>query len=676
MAKDTEMKSTYRNCHRLALGVLMFVGLSALGAPMKVSLPMTCETALMGPSGERIAVGGADGRVFLVSAQDGRLLNQWPQAGSNQITQLAWSKDGMSLLAVAPNRVVRVLDTTQAGGVRFRCQLPEFYPGADLASDGMHVATVTHDGPVRWYDVASGRLLSEWRNPKQPKGYSFVRLVDDAGLAVVAPLHQGDFALVDAAQGRMVARLVVDETVQRNCMGAADSVLLQTEHGICAWSRAELLQARSSVDATPVVKGLRMYVGGPLGRQLLTAGMTDDWVFWRRGNAWRERAWEEPVWDRLPFDYRMRPMAVDLARKRLWCRSLDGQLEAWDFAELGLPDALRVPGHTAAPVLMKDGVATLGWGLGYRLVVDVASMAPLSVRVPGFRTGIEDPKNGRMIGEYVTTQGVQGSWWAVMRDRDGGCTIEWRSEKALESVPVVTLGQQSWPPRAAISPEGLCAVFSSRPGRRVIGTAPTPETILSGGSITEVTVPAIVLLDPETGKPRRGTFNDHRITGVADVRWSANGRWIATIGSNENGGGSQLRVFSTSDGRRHGAPNVCGNWADFSLADDGTALWSDKDGGLWWSGLDGKPQPYLPPTELTRSARVAVSADRSHVALLNGRGEVLVLRANDGAEVARWSLEKRAGYGWQEPSGGPAFIEGRTILVSFGNGGELRKLTF
>jgi hypothetical protein len=306
----------------------------------------------------------------------------------------------------------------------------------------------------------------------------------------------------------------------------------------------------------------------------------------------------------------------------------------------------------------------------------MASMAPLSVRAPGLRAGIEDPKNGRMIGEYVTTQGVQGSWWAVMRDRDGGCTIEWRSEKAPESVTVVTLGQQSWPPRAAISSEGLCAVFSSRPGRRVIGMAPTPETILSGGPVTEVTVSAIVLLDPKTGKPRPGTFNDHRITGVSDVRWSANGRWIATIGSNENGSGSQLRVFSASDGRRHGLPISCGRWSDFALADDGTALWSDRDGALWWSGLDGTPQPYLPPAELTRSARVAVSTDRSHVALLNGRGEVLVLQASDGVEVARWSLDKRSGYGWQEPTGGPAFIDDRTILVAFGNGGELRKLAF
>ncbi|HEY9248116.1 MAG TPA: hypothetical protein VIO38_03250, partial [Rariglobus sp.] len=218
----------------------------AVYAAFDVALPSWSESARMSPQGDRIAFGQGDGKVVLVDAVDGRVLGSWSAEGANQVTDMTFSADGKQLLTVSPNRTIRLLATGEPGRTIMKWSLPEFYPGAGLSPDGRHVLTVAHHGPLRWCDALSGAVLREWRDAERPDGYSIALVLEDSGLACVASM-QGGMTLVDAAAGRVVARLAGESGGYASdafLMPGSGDVAIRGGGGIVVWSRAALLAAR------------------------------------------------------------------------------------------------------------------------------------------------------------------------------------------------------------------------------------------------------------------------------------------------------------------------------------------------------------------------------------------------------------------------------------------------
>ncbi|MEO6993764.1 MAG: WD40 repeat domain-containing protein [Lacunisphaera sp.] len=658
--------------------ILLLVGgqLAALiavnGAPIDVTLPMVAiESALADPTGKYIALGGTDGSVVLLNASDGTAVNQWPANGANQITKLAFSADGTELLTVSPNRVIRILDTQSPQAERARWNPSEYFPGADLTPDGKHALIVTHDGPIRWFDVATKHPVTEWRDATQPHGYAYARLLTDDGLAVVAPIN-GDGALVDAASGRVLARLSLRGVATAPISDASEIVTLPLEGGVAAWKREALFEAAKLANPTAIVQGWMMPVGGPVGRAAQISAPASNWIFWNKNVSLPGLAWAEPSWDTHPFFGFMRPVVLDWPRRRMWFVSSKGHFQGWSWDELGQPDALAIAPYLKPPTQVGASLVALEGVGDFQLFVDWREMAPVHVGTDSRSAMPNAVMEKAFQTEVVSGTGVVGSWKLDL-DPFGGWKITWHGAEQ-RSTAAALLGFRGTRPSVSVSPRGLTAVYSSAPGMIVLGPNNVPPTQL-GLSGVNITVPAIRLLEPGAPRPL-GAFDDHRAIGVIDVRWASNSRWIATRDYDGSGNAANaLRVYSVPEGKRAGSAHSANRPGDFAVADDGSLVWSDGDGTVQVCRPGNKPETILGPAAWSRSARVAFSPSGELVALLTGTDEVVVVQVATHQELRRVKLPGGRGLGWEEPQGGLLFVSPTTILVAHGHSATLRKIS-
>jgi len=665
------MKESETVTIRTGLFWVALLPLPAFGASIDVTLPAPAASALLAPAGDVIAIGHTDGRISLLSADDGHLCNQWPTAG-NQVEHLDFSADGRRLLTVSPDRVIRVLATDKPAGEVIRWQFPEYFAGAGISPDGRHVLIVAYNAPLRWCDTASGAVVREWRDPAQPHGYSIAQVLDDAGLAVVSPLR-GETVLVDAAQGRVVARLGADAGAGGSMPAEADDVVMRNELETMVWSRAALLRAGAAKEPPATIAGRRITSGGPVGA---AAGAlpAEQWVFWRRQAHPGRFAWAEPTWDRVQSAGGRGPVVIDPARHRVWWQFPGGHWQGWDWSELGPPDALTIGAFASAPELVGDTLASVRNPNNVVLCFDWRDLAPVYAELPAVRFSPPVLPTEMCLAVQLTASGVRGAWWATWDNSGSDWVLAWRGATTEPGGAPVATGFGGQAPRVKLSPQGLCAVFSSTPGWKTIGPRPSVGPSVLGGDATTIVVPAVQIWDPGTGRPLPRAFEDHRSVGVVDVRWSRNGRWLATRDYDPIDGRGSLRVFSVDNGRRVVAPQRGGRFGDFAAGDDGALVWSDEDGIIRWCAPGGVPRELCPAQAATRSAKVAIAPAGDSIALLTEANQVLLLRVTDGAVVRSWKVPGRPDVISQPPSGGLAFADASTLIIVAGADGWIRKL--
>jgi len=133
-------------------------------------------------------------------------------------------------------------------------------------------------------------------------------------------------------------------------------------------------------------------------------------------------------------------------------------------------------------------------------------------------------------------------------------------------------------------------------------------------------------------------------------------------------------VILPSGGRGVGLPHPTKLNGDFAVGEDGALAWSDGDGVVQLCRPGNPPETIVPPTDWTRSARVALSPSGQLMAMHTGGDEVVVLQVAGHKEVQRWKLPGGGGFGWEERQGGLVFVSPTTIAVAHGRSGMLRKL--
>ncbi len=632
------------------------------GAPLRVTGLTWAESAALSPDGRLLWIGHLNGAVTCIDAASGTVLRRWPASGNNQVEQLSFSADGSRVLTVSPNRVLRVLSLDQSiSGDLAKWSWQEYYPGGALSPDGKHALAVAHQGPLRWCAVASGQTLREWTDTAgQKQGYSSAVVLTNDGLAVVAPLQGGTAALIDAAKGEVLARLTggigrIEWLAREQCVA----------WGGQTWSYQQLVEARQT-RPSELIKGYDPGLSlGWLGQAMRRSLPSDQWIFWVKSGAEKNRAaWLEPSWPQLrSIDNPRRgrgPVVVDWKHHRIWWQEDDGIWAGWDMGELGKPDGLSIGGYPSGLSMLKGGLLMAGDVNGMQAFVQPQNMKPLASSQSHVSTDSRDAKRGTLVDRQWDPKSGWREGWAQV-ERAAGWRVQWTDENGTVLFAQFS-GNTGQPPRFVHGPAGATAMIFSRSYMEDVGA-------------TQLQRSALRLWDNQEKRWLPARFEDHREVEVREVRWSPTGRWLGSSNFIERDGPKTVRVWSVPEGRRLGQPveGVAG-WA---VGKDGALAWTDRDGQIYLRYSDGKTTRRISaPDALLRSARVALSSDETHVALLTGDNILLVKSVRDGKEVYRESLAWWPQAGWEPPSGDLIYIGEQTLAVLTSRNAWLRLVKY
>jgi hypothetical protein len=650
---------------------LLAIAVASAGQPKPVFELATegvwTECAVLDPPGRHVALGRLDGGVVLVDAKDATIVGEWPAHGNNQVEQLDFSADGRRLLAVSPNRTIRLLACDAAPRVIFTWQLTEYYPAAGLAPDGRHVLLVASNGPLRWCDADSGKILREWRDPERPQGYTAACVLDNEGLAVVADFN-GHATVVDAAAGQVLGRFgsrgegPVGEWfhpppgMSARRLGASQVV----------WPSPRLLAMRTNPAATPLL-GETAGAGGVIGRAVTVSLPAGHQFFWDRAAKSPLAGWIEPRWDLLQAASDRGPAIVDPVHRRVWVQLPRGRWQIWNWSDLKAPDEFVIGSYAGGLRLMAGNLIWIEAANGGPTAFDWKAWLPRYLGSAAEFTLQPQPPFEETVAIELDSEGVASRWISIANRTAASWTLVHRDPQNGDDGLPLTTGFNGRRPGVRIGPGRLMAVYAEHPAQE-----------LAPGTDSWRIVPAIQLWDLATRKRLRGAFNDHREVGVADVRWSANGEWLATFEANGGSGVSRLRVYSVEDGRRRGpAEEYRGRMPDFAVGANGELVWVDENGIVRFRPKGGDAARSLTgPDDNLSLARVAISPDGSRVACLTRRNEIRVFAAADGALVRQLSVGRADDRAESAPSGGLLFVAPRQLIVVTSGIARIRRVGF
>ena len=137
----------------------------ATGALLRrFSVDFQVTAGVLSPDGNRIALGGLDGRIAVIDARSGALEASWEGHGlgtERATLDLQFSPGGDELASVGLDSRVRFWDVADDWALRREIEMwCGVSPCVAYSEDGRSVATGHSDGRVRLWDVANGGLLS------------------------------------------------------------------------------------------------------------------------------------------------------------------------------------------------------------------------------------------------------------------------------------------------------------------------------------------------------------------------------------------------------------------------------------------------------------------------------------------------------------------------------------
>lgn len=639
------MRPRSRYCGHAAL--LLVIGIASVsGAPLQVKTLTWAAAAALTPDQQTLVTGNGDGTVTALNPATGAVLQTWPAEGANQVEQLSFSADGRRVLAISPNRIARVLDLGSAQAASLaRWSFPEYFPGGGLSPDGRSALLLGSGGVLRWCDVATGQVRREWRDSATVEGYSSAVVLDDTGLAFVAPAMHVGAALVDAARGEVLARITG--------MGGRPVEWIGPQQRLAwgggLWSRDELKELRRTRPAGPQPPRTRDLSLGWIGQAMQRSLPPQQWNFWAPAGGKTEPAWLEPMWPQLratfaPNRFRS-PVVVDGRHRRIWWRDGDTWM-AWDMSELGRPEALAGPSSGPRLRLIVDGTLQLTGGDNGATIVDPQRLIPkarleLPPRDSSGRSGPEtplgwmwDPQRGWLEPRFVRTQGQLQS----IEVRTSGNRVTDRIPiQGMRSLPSIVPG-----------PGDLWAINTYQPYQEPLGA-------------TSIGRSALRLWNCASHEWTHADFQDHLESGLLEIRWSQNGAWLGSDNFSDRTGPRLVRVWSAADGRRLAAPlDNIGNW---TVGNDGSFAWTDRDGQVFFREADGQRVRRLHgPDASRRSAPLALSPDGRDLALLSNANELVVF------SLFTAEIRHRSSLAWwpshsPEADGQVIYLQNRQVAV-------------
>lgn len=277
------------------------------------------------PSGDRLAVGTADGQIRLIDVRGSKPVELLAKSAAHVdgVMSIAFSPDGKYLATGGADRMVQLWDAATMTPVRSMPGHTATVTAVAFNDDGSRIASVSNDKTVRLWDVATGNRIGD---PMRGHG-GLVLTVDfvSDGDVIVSGGNEHTMRLWDGVQGQPLS-----ETVSARSGPVTDVAISADGHEIASVGTDRTVRLWSAdtglpVESTSPHSGLVTSVAfSPADRMVASAGADGRVALWRPGTRQAARKYDAG-----------RPLtsvAFNSTGSLVAAGGIDGQIVVWNVA--------------------------------------------------------------------------------------------------------------------------------------------------------------------------------------------------------------------------------------------------------------------------------------------------------------------------------------------------------
>lgn len=615
-----------------------------LPAPQEIgridALPNPAVALLLSPDGKTLYAGDTGGLITVWDMATRAKLREL-RAHSDRVNALALSRSGQLLVSGGLDRVTLVWDL-ETGLPKPAIKFEKEVRGVAISPDGAVALAAGRDAAIRVINLASGEVMSEFRDPEAAQGYGSVTFLDSEH--AIAGRYGGRFVVWNLKTGKVEASFD-GQTEGMLKVDATGHWLFATpnEFSISFWSIEEIRKAITSGDATAIHGNPARSFYHKLQRLAYTSIPFDHWNFAPSGTA---RTWEPTrgfTWPVAPVEP-LEIVGADLAAdgSRAVISHWDRTIRIWDVAKLMPATAWRTGSeYVTALTASADGQLLLSTDPNHEINVWNPNTGETRLTASRSPRSRDLARPGALL--------VEGGKVMAMAGGDPP-SLNLIDLATFEIVKSTAAPARLWCARGDCRGQFLLAGFVS-PGFR----APAAQPLQGSFNPREPERVSALQIYDRSGKQLGIGFPAHLQSGVRAAVFSPNAAFVASL--DETG---IARVFETRSQRQISSAKISvPEPADLVVTDDGLLVVASTLGSLHrFPAASGEAINAVNQAHFKPIRKLALSPN----------GKLVATMAEDHL-IKLWSipdLEPRGGFDAPKPDeymGSVLFLDDQTLAA-------------